>query len=150
MQLADVLTTDRIWLDVTASSKKTLLEKVAALLAKDANNAAERDIFESLCQRERLGSTGLGFGVAIPHGRNQGQRDIVGALIRLKKPIDFDAPDQQKVDLFFALAIPEECSDAHLKLLANLAEFFKNSGQRDAVRAAESAETLLTLMQHGE
>ncbi|HEY7905971.1 MAG TPA: PTS sugar transporter subunit IIA [Wenzhouxiangella sp.] len=150
MQLADVLTADRIRLDVTASSKKTLLEKVAALLAKDANSAAERDIFESLCQRERLGSTGLGFGVAIPHGRNQGQQDIVGALIRLKKPIDFDAPDQQKVDLFFALAIPEECSDAHLKLLANLAEFFKDPDQLDSVRVAESPETLLTLMQYGE
>ncbi len=150
MQLADVLTADRIRLDVTASSKKTLLEKVAALLAKDANSAAERDIFESLCQRERLGSTGLGFGVAIPHGRNQGQQDIVGALIRLKKPIDFDAPDQQKVDLFFALAIPEECSDAHLKLLANLAEFFKDPDQLDSVRVAENPETLLTLMQYGE
>lgn len=150
MQLADVLTTDRIRLDVTASSKKTLLEKVAELLSKDANSAAERDIFESLCQRERLGSTGLGFGVAIPHGRNQGQQDIVGALIRLKKPIDFDAPDQEKVDLFFALAIPEECSDAHLKLLANLAEFFKNSGQRDAVRLADGAEELLALLQNGE
>lgn len=150
MQLADVLTADRIRLDVTASSKKTLLEKVAALLAKDANSAAERDIFESLCQRERLGSTGLGFGVAIPHGRNQGQQDIVGALIRLKKPIDFDAPDQEKVDLFFALAIPEECSDAHLKLLANLAEFFKNSSQRDAVRLADGAEELLALLQNGE
>ncbi len=150
MQLADVLTTDRIRLDLTASSKKTLLEKMAALLSKDASSAAERDIFESLCQRERLGSTGLGFGVAIPHGRSSGQQDIVGALIRLKKPIDFDAPDQGKVDIFFALAIPEECSDAHLKLLANLAEFFKDSDHLHAVRSAEGTEQLLSLMQHGE
>ena len=150
MQLADVLTTDRVRLDVTASSKKTLLEKVAALLSKDPNSAAERDIFESLCQRERLGSTGLGFGVAIPHGRSAGQQDITGAIIRLKKPIDFDAPDQEKVDVFFALAIPDECSDSHLKLLANLAEFFKNKEHLDAVRAIQSAEELLALMQHGE
>lgn len=150
MQLVDVLTTDRVRLDLSASSKKTLLEKVAALLSKDPNSAAERDIFESLCQRERLGSTGLGFGVAIPHGRSSGQQDITGAIIRLKKPIDFDAPDQEKVDIFFALAIPDECSDSHLKLLANLAEFFKNKKHLDAVRETQSAEELLALMQDGE
>ncbi len=150
MQLADVLTTDRVRLDVTASSKKTLLEKVAALLSKDPNSAAERDIFESLCQRERLGSTGLGSGVAIPHGRSPSQQDITGAVIRLKKPIDFDAPDQGKVDIFFALAIPDECSDSHLQILANLAEFFKNKEHLHAVRSIKSAEEILALMQHGE
>lgn len=150
MQLADVLTIDRVRLDVTASSKKTLLEKVAGLLSKDPNSAAERDIFESLCQRERLGSTGLGFGVAIPHGRSSGQQDIIGAVIRLKKPIDFDAPDQERVDIFFALAIPEECNDNHLKLLANLAEFFKNKEHLDAVRSIHTADELIALMQHGE
>jgi len=150
MQLGDVLTADRIQLDLTVSSKKTLLEKMAALLSKDSNSASEREIFESLCQRERLGSTGLGHGVAIPHGRNADQKEIIGAVIRLKKAIEFDAPDHEKVDLFFALAIPEQCTDVHLKLLADLAAYFKDAGHLEQVRQAQSSDVLLALMRHAE
>lgn len=150
MQLADILTVDRIHLGLTVSSKKTLLEKMASLLAKDTNSATEREIFESLCQRERLGSTGLGGGVAIPHGRTSEQKEIVGAIIRLKKPIQFDAPDHEHVDVFFAMAIPEECTDTHLKLLADLAAYLKNAEQLDQVRNAASADCILALMSHAE
>jgi PTS system nitrogen regulatory IIA component len=150
MQLSDVLTPDRIHLDCTVSSKKTLLERMAAILATQSESADEREIFESLCQRERLGSTGLGDGVAIPHGRNTQQKEIIGAIIRLKKPIDFDAPDHQPVDLFFALAIPNDCSDAHLKLLANIAEFFKDGDCRDILRETVDAERIIELMSDGE
>lgn len=150
MQLADILTVDRIQLGLTVSSKKTLLEKMASLLAKDTNSATEREIFESLCQRERLGSTGLGGGVAIPHGRNSEQKEIVGAVIRLKKPIQFDAPDHEHVDVFFAMAIPEECTDTHFKLLADLAAYLKNAEQLDQVRNAVSADCILDLMSHAE
>jgi PTS system nitrogen regulatory IIA component len=150
MQLSDVLTPDRIHLDCTVSSKKTLLERMAAILATQSESADEREIFESLCQRERLGSTGLGDGVAIPHGRNTQQKEIIGAIIRLKKPIDFDAPDHQPVDLFFALAIPNDCSDAHLKLLATIAEFFKDGDCRDILRETVDAERVIELMSDGE
>lgn len=150
MQLSDVLTPDRIHLDCTVSSKKTLLERMAAILATQSESADEREIFESLCQRERLGSTGLGDGVAIPHGRNSQQKEIIGAIIRLKKPIDFDSPDHQPVDLFFALAIPNDCSDAHLKLLANIAEFFKDGDCRDILRETVDAERVIELMSDGE
>ena len=150
MQLADVLTTDRILLDLTASSKKTLLEKMATVLAKAESGTDHRQIFEGLCQRERLGSTGLGLGIAIPHCRIPEQNEVAGAIIRLRKPIDFDAPDQQDVDLFFALAIPEECTETHLKLLAELAEFFKDKQKASSVREATSAEDVIALMSHGE
>ncbi len=150
MQLSDVLTTDRVQLDLTVSSKKTLLERMATLLATESGGADEREIFESLCQRERLGSTGLGQGVAIPHGRNDEQKEIIGAVIRLKKPIDFDAPDQQPVDLFFALAIPSQCSDAHLELLANIADFFKDSEHREVFRQTIDAERIIELMSDDE
>ena len=150
MQLSDVLTPDRIHLDCTVSSKKTLLERMASILATHSESADEREIFESLCQRERLGSTGLGDGVAIPHGRNSQQKEIIGAIIRLKKPIDFDSPDHQPVDLFFALAIPNDCSDAHLKLLANIAEFFKDGDCRDILRETVDAERVIELMSDGE
>src|SRR5699024_9924119 len=120
MQLVDVLSAERIAVDISASSKKSLLEKVARLLAAAPGSASTRDIFDSLCQRERLGSTGLGHGVAIPHGRVDNQNDVSGAMVRLKNPIDFDAPDHEKVDLFFALAVPEQCTDTHLRLLAEM------------------------------
>ena len=150
MQISDVLTPDRIHLDLTVSSKKTLLEQMAAILATESESAPEREIFESLCQRERLGSTGLGNGVAIPHGRNPQQNEIVGAIIRLKKPINFDAPDHEPVDLFFALAIPKECSDAHLTLLADIADFFKTTNHRDVLRESINPERFIELMSHDE
>jgi PTS system nitrogen regulatory IIA component len=150
MQLADVLTADRIRVDLTVSSKKTLLEKMASLLSKDSSSGGERQIFESLCQRERLGSTGLGNGVAIPHGRVGTQTDIVGAIVRLKKPIDFDAPDHEGVDLFFALAIPEQCTETHHQLLSDMAAFFQDQARLTVLREAQSPEDLLKLLDYGE
>ena len=143
MQLANVLAPDRIAIDTAASSKKTLLEKASELLAAGGGTSVSRAIFESLCQRERLGSTGLGHGVAIPHGRVEGQADVVGALIRLQKPIQFDAPDNEPVDLFFALVVPQECTDTHLRLLAEVAEAFSNDQRRRAIREAGDSKAVL-------
>lgn len=146
MELSDVLAPERVVVDVTASSKKSLLEKASELLAQAAGSADSREIFESLCQRERLGSTGLGHGVAIPHGRVSEQKTVAGALIRLQRGIDFDGPDSERVDLFFALAVPSECTDAHLKLLASIAERFGDHAQREAFRKAETAGQLHKLI----
>ncbi|MEE4331772.1 MAG: PTS sugar transporter subunit IIA [Wenzhouxiangella sp.] len=145
MQLADVLAIDRIAIDLSVSSKKSLLEKASELLASAPDGANARQIFESLCQRERLGSTGLGHGVAIPHGRVGGQTGVVAALIRLRTPIEFDAPDQDRVDLFFALAVPDQCSDVYLRLLADIAERLGDAEQRERLRSAEQADELLRL-----
>lgn len=142
MRLADLLTPERIALDQTISSKKSLLEHAARLLGTAADAAPGRDIFQGLCQRERLGSTGLGHGVAIPHCRVE-QTGASGAVLRLKRPIDFDSPDAEPVDLFFALAVPSSCSEAHLKLLAGIAEFFSEPSRRDQVRELDSPEALL-------
>jgi len=146
MQLVDVLAPDRIAVDISVSSKKTLLEKAAALLAAAPGSANARDIFDSLCQRERLGSTGLGHGVAIPHGRVDAQENVSGAMIRLKRPIDFDAPDHEKVDLFFALAVPEQCTDTHLRLLAEMAERLGRESQRDTLRTINDPDELLRVL----
>ncbi len=145
MQLADVLDLDRIVVDLSVSSKKSLLEKASQLLASAPDGADAREIFESLCQRERLGSTGLGNGVAIPHGRVSGQNGVTAALIRLRHAIDFDAPDQEKVDVFFALAVPDQCSDVYLRLLADIAERLGDSEQRQRLRDSERGEELLEL-----
>jgi PTS system nitrogen regulatory IIA component len=145
MHLSDVLDADRIALDISVSSKKSLLEKAAELLSLPSESGERREIFESLCQRERLGSTGLGHGVAIPHGRVEGQSGVTGAVIRLRHPIDFDAPDQEKVDLFFALSVPDQCSDVYLKLLADVAARFGDADNRARLRAADGAEAMLEL-----
>ncbi|MGY6629578.1 MAG: PTS sugar transporter subunit IIA [Wenzhouxiangella sp.] len=146
MQLTDVLSADRIAVGLSVSSKKSLLEKAAELLASADDTADAREVFESLCQRERLGSTGLGHGVAIPHGRVSGQAGVSAAMIRLATPIDFDAPDSEKVDLFFALSVPEQCSDVYLRLLAEMAERLGNANHRDGLRTAASGEDVLKLL----
>ncbi len=145
MQLADVLDADRIALDLAVSSKKSLLEKASRMLASAPAGGDAREIFESLCQRERLGSTGLGHGVAIPHGRVPGQSEVTAALIRLITPIEFDAPDQVKVDLFFAMAVPDRCSDVYLRLLADMAERLADAEQRQQIRDSESPDAVLKL-----
>ncbi|MEX2497544.1 MAG: PTS sugar transporter subunit IIA [Wenzhouxiangellaceae bacterium] len=145
MPLSDLLSADRVALDQNIASKKSVLEKAARLLARDDQAAASRDIFEALCQRERLGSTGLGHGVAIPHCRVD-QPSVSAAFIRLKRPIDFDSPDTSSVDLFFALAVPSQCSDAHLKLLASIAELFSDADQREELREVDDYRQLIALL----
>lgn len=146
MQLRDVLSTDRIAVGISATSKKTLLEAASEILAQASPGVDSRAIFDTLCQRERLGSTGLGHGVAIPHGRVEGQAETVGAILRLKRPISFDAPDSEPVDLFFVLTVPAACTDAHLNLLANIAEQFGSPERRAAIREADSPQAIIELL----
>jgi len=148
--LPDLLDADRVQLDRNLASKKSVLERTAELLATGDSDASTRDIFESLCQRERLGSTGLGHGVAIPHCRVE-QPGVSGAFIRLKRPIDFDSPDGSGVDLFFAIAVPTECSEAHLKLLSAIAELFGDPDHRERLRAAPDYRALIAVLEtvHG-
>ncbi len=146
MELADILSSDRVAIDLVVSSKKMLLQKAAELLAAGEPGRHARDIFDSLCQRERLGSTGLGHGVAIPHGRVNGQTTVSGALIRLSTPIEFDAPDDARVDLFFALAVPADCTDVHLRLLASVAERFGDEHCRQRLRAAGNIEAIMAII----
>ncbi len=148
MQLVDILNSDRIALDVSISSKKSLLEQAAELLSHSPEATDSRSIFDGLCQRERLGSTGLGHGVAIPHCRVD-QAGVSGALIRLRRAIDFDSPDSEPVDLFFALAVPAQCSETHLRLLASIAEYFGDSDRREQLRAAQQDSDLIDLMNEG-
>ena len=143
--LADLLSADRVVLDQNLASKKSVLEKAADLLSRDEQAAGKRDIFEALCQRERLGSTGLGHGVAIPHCRVE-QNEVSGAFIRVRRPVQFDSPDNSGVDLFFALSVPSRCSDAHLKMLAVIAELFSDPKQRERLREVSDYRSLTALL----
>lgn len=146
MHLIDLLSPSRVRVGVSVTSKKRLLETLAGLLAEDHDDAFERQIFDSLCDREKLGSTGLGQGIAIPHGRTAGLNTAIGAVVRLAEPIDFGAGDGQPVDLLFALAVPEHFTDQHLQLLSQLAEMFGDSTFAGHLRAAENSEELLGLL----
>ncbi len=125
MKLSDILSADRVVAGAGLGSKKKVLEELARLLS-GGTTLASGDIFNSLVGREKLGSTGLGHGVAIPHGRVAGVPQSVGAFMRLKHPIDYDAHDGQPVDLVFGLLVPQQATEEHLKHLAAIAEMFSN------------------------
>lgn len=146
MLISDLLSPERIQCDVHSSSKKRLLELISKELARNSSDLEQREVFESLCARERLGSTGLGKGVAIPHGRVKGSQDVQASFIRLKKPLPFDAIDGEPVDLLFAMAVPENCGEDHLKLLAQVAELFSNPELLHALRTVQEPDALLKLL----
>ena len=142
MQLSDLLTPERVVCNLEVPSKKRALEQVSDLLSHNQTGIAAIDIYNSLLARERLGGTGIGHGIAIPHGRLQNTEQTLGAFIRLKDGIDFDAIDQQPVDLIFALIVPEEATQEHLQTLAQLAKMFNDEQVRNNLRAASDATDL--------
>lgn len=146
MQLTDILPVDHVSCDSQAGSKKRVLEQLSELIAVGDESLSRNDIFDSLLSRERLGSTGLGHGIAIPHGRLKDGQRTIGALIKLQQGIDYDALDQQPVDLLFALLVPEESTEEHLQLLAKLAEMFSNREVVAQLRAAHSPQRLLEII----
>ncbi len=145
MQLTDLLSEDRIAFDVDAHSKKRALEVLSQLLSQDQQYTTADDIVDSLLSRERLGSTGIGFGVAIPHGRVKNTQQASAAFIQLADGIDFDAIDNAPVDLLFALLVPEESTDEHLEILSKLATLFSEQSFRDSIRNSKSVDKIYSL-----
>jgi PTS system nitrogen regulatory IIA component len=146
MLVSDLLSAERVLPDARASSKKRLLELISNALVAHDPKLDQREVFESLCARERLGSTGLGHGVAIPHGRIRGSSTPQAVFIRLAKPLAYEAADGQPVDLLFALAVPEQCTSDHLKLLAQIAERFSDPELLASLRSAKDAIELVQLL----
>lgn len=146
MLVDDLISSERVLPNVRTSSKKRLLEVISKALAEGDDALNSREIFESLCARERLGSTGLGNGVAIPHGRVNGSSRVQAVFIRLAKPLAYDAVDGQPVDILFALAVPEHCTSDHLKLLSEIAEKFSDKELLRALRDTSDAKELAGLL----
>lgn len=142
----DLLDGTRIACAAEVASKKRALELLAQLIASSDPTLTQNDVFDSLLARERLGSTGLGFGVAIPHGRTGNVKRAVGAFVQLAQGVDFDAVDRQPVDLMFALLVPQEATDEHLKILASLAEMFKQPEVRQKLRESKTQEALAAVL----
>ena len=147
MQIIDLIIPERVKVGVTLRSKKRLLETAASVLAGDGSELDARAIYSCLCKREKIGSTGLGYGVAIPHGRMADAETAVGAFIRLREPIEFDSPDFKPVDLVFAMVVPEHFQDEHLVLLAQLAEMFDDVSQRQKLRDIDDPEEALAAIE---
>ena len=139
--VAKLLPPANIVLDLEVSSKKRMFEQVG-LLFENNQGISRNLVFESLFARERLGSTGLGQAVAIPHGRIKGLRDPVGALVRLKSPVPFDAPDGNPVTLVFVLLVPEQATEQHLQILSELAQMFSDRELREQLASASDSGAL--------
>jgi PTS system nitrogen regulatory IIA component len=148
MPLSPLLGPDRIALIAEPVDRDRVLDAAARLLAADSPADAAA-IADCLRQRERLGSTAIGHGVAIPHGRCSVYGEARAAFLRLDHPVDFDAGDGMPVDLVFAMAVPEHFTQQHLQLLSELAERFADAGWRDALRAAPDAAALRALLLEG-
>ena len=144
--VAKLLNPADVVLDMQVSSKKRLFEQVG-LLFENQHAIARSVVFDSLFARERLGSTGLGQGVAIPHGRIKGLKEALGAFIRVAQPVPFDAPDANPVNLAFVLLVPEKATEKHLQILSELAQMFSDRALREALAAAPDAQALYELIQ---
>jgi PTS system nitrogen regulatory IIA component len=143
--VAKLLSPEDVVIDLQVSSKKRLFEQVG-LLFENQHALARSLVFDSLFARERLGSTGLGQGVAIPHGRIKGLKEALGALIRLAQPVPFDAPDGNAVTLVFVLLVPEKATEKHLQILSELAQMFSDKALREAMSRAADAAALHQLI----
>jgi PTS system nitrogen regulatory IIA component len=145
MDLADILAPEAIIPSLEVTCKKQALQELAARAA-DLTGLEQREIFDALLQRERLGSTGLGRGIAIPHVKFKALKSIVCLFARLSQPIPFDSQDDQNVDLVFLLLAPEHASGDHLKALARISRLVREPATLEQLRAAKDAEGLRRLL----
>jgi len=133
--ISTILPLENVLIDTDSTSKKRVFERVG-ILFENTRQIGRSQVFDSLFAREKLGSTGLGQGVAIPHGRIKNMRDAVAAFVKTQSTIPFDAPDGQPVNLIFVLLVPERATDTHLQLLGELAQMFSDKNFRDHLQAS--------------
>jgi len=145
MPLTDLVAPQAIIPALKTNSKKHALQEISARLA-ELTGRSEREIFEVLIQREKLGSTAVGNGIAIPHGKLAGLDKIFGAFARLERPIDFEALDGQPVDLIFVLLAPEHAGADHLKALARIARVLRDTELANRLRDARDAESIFSVL----
>ena len=141
---------ERIGCSVEAASKKRVLEQLGQRLAESVPGLTQDLVFDALLERERLGSTGLGKGIALPHARMAQVDQAIGACITLNQEVDFDAIDGEPVDLAFAMLVPHEATDEHLQLLSTLAQMFSDSAFCTELRQARSDQELFRLIRRRE
>ncbi len=149
MDLSTILKPEAVRVVTSASSKKRLLQEFGDL-AESAYQLRAQNVVEALQERENLGPTGVGHGVALPHARFEGLESVVGAFILLEKPVDFNAVDRQPIDIAFALFAPEEAGVEHLKALAKVSRQLRESAICAKLRANPDPTTLFTILTEGD
>ena len=145
MEIHNLLSTERVFSCLHVTSKKQLLQEISMHAAKICGKN-ERTIFDILLERERLGTTGIGRGVAIPHGKLPDLDQLYGVFVKLEQPIDFESMDDEAVDLIFLLLAPETAGADHLKALAQISRMFRDSIICKKLRAAKDNRTLCKLL----
>ena len=145
MQIADLLSPEGVIPSLKAKDKKHLLQQLAER-ASHLVHIPDRRVFETLLERERLGTTGVGQGIAIPHGRLSDIKKIMGVFARLESPIEYEAVDNQPVDLVFMLLAPEGAGADHLKALARVSRLLRNQTSCEKLRGATSSEALYAIL----
>jgi PTS system nitrogen regulatory IIA component len=145
MKIFELLSPHNIAINVPSDSKKSALQYLCTLATHTNSAVTAKEALNALIEREKLGSTAIGHGVALPHVRITGLHEPLGSLIHLAKPINFDSPDDEPVDLLFALLMPLESTTEHLKLLSELAELFSAKSYRQQLRCAKTDEEFLQI-----
>jgi len=145
MELATLLDPSRVFVKLPASSKKQALQELAKRAAA-ATGSSQQQIFDALLAREQLGTTGVGDGVAIPHGTVPGLEGLIGLFARLAKPVDFDAPDDQPVDMIFLLLVPETSGVDHLKALARISRVLRDKAACQKLRDCDDPAEMFALL----
>jgi PTS system nitrogen regulatory IIA component len=143
--VAELLPEAHIVTDLEVTSKKRLFEQIGLLL-ENSRQVPRAKVFDSLFDRERLGSTGLGYGVAIPHGRIKALKETLGVFVRTREGVNFEAPDARPVRLVFAMLAPEHATDRHLQILSELAQMFSDEPLRAALLGAADPAAVLQLI----
>lgn len=146
MRFDRLLPLSRVRSDMNVSSKKRALQSLSELLAESVDGLDDGDIFDSFLARERLGTTGLGKGVAIPHGRMSSAKEAHAAVVKLEKGVSYDAPDDTPVDILIGLVVPEESSEEHLEILAGFAEMLADEKMLQRLRKAPNNEKLHSII----
>jgi nitrogen PTS system EIIA component len=143
--IARLLRPSHIVLDLDVGSKKRVFEQVG-LMFENSDHIARNVVFDALFSRERLGSTGLGYGLAIPHGRIKGLREPLCAFVRTAVPIPFDAPDSKPVNIILVILVPEHATNQHLEILSEIAQMLSDKSLREALQTCQDAQTAYRLL----
>jgi len=147
MTLQDILTSDCTFCAISGTSKKRVIDKICTIAANKIPDHTPYELVESLTHREKLGSTGIGNGIAIPHGRLTNTESVVAVVVTTEQPVSFDAIDNKPVDIFIALFVPEDACQHHLTTLQSIAKLFSEKEIAKKVRKCQSNEELFALIQ---
>ncbi len=146
MIIHDIISLDRTQCSVECHSKKRIFEVISEIAVKQSPELDQVEVLSSLLGREKMGSTGIGNGIAIPHGRIKGLSNMMAVIVTSCDPIDFDAIDSQPVDIFFAILVPDEQTDSHLQALSGIAKKLSNKETVKAIRKAENKNQIVAAL----